>query len=90
MPRRDSNGAAWRKARARVLHAEDVCALCGGLVDKDLPALDPMAPQIDHILAFAVGGGNERGNLQLTHRACNRRKGDGRTPRPAIVTSRAW
>jgi 5-methylcytosine-specific restriction endonuclease McrA len=45
------------------------CALCG------LPVVtDDMS--IDHRKPRSKGGGNERSNLQLAHRECNRRKGD--------------
>lgn len=88
--RRDSNGAAWRKARARVLAAETVCALCGRLVDKTLPTLHPLAPQVDHIIPVSKGGHpTARSNLQLAHRSCNRRKGNNPTT-PPMPTSRPW
>lgn len=31
--------------------------------------------EVDHIVPFRYGGGNERGNIQLTHASCNRAKG---------------
>lgn len=43
------------------------CALCGeplGSSDVD----------VDHKIPFCYGGGNERGNIQLAHAPCNRRK----------------
>lgn len=77
-PRRDSNGAAWRKARARVLREESTCANCGIIVDKRAHWLDPSAPQVDHIVPFSKGGHpTARDNLQLLCRRCNRAKGDG-------------
>lgn len=89
--RRDSNGAAWRRARARVLHSQDVCGLCGKPVDKSLPWLHPYSAQVDHIIPVSQGGHpTMMSNLQLAHRACNMRKGDGSRAAPTMRTSRAW
>jgi 5-methylcytosine-specific restriction endonuclease McrA len=89
--RRDRNGNAWRIVRRKVLASEDFCALCGRPVDKTLPPLHPFAAQVDHITPVSKGGALlERNNLQLTHRSCNRRKGDGPKPPPAMPNSRAW
>jgi hypothetical protein len=47
---------------------DGICALCGNYVElKDASR--------DHIVPRAAGGGNERGNIQLTHRTCNNLKG---------------
>lgn len=47
-------GAAWRDLRARVLLEEPFCAMCG--VAK--------ATQVDHAVAIADGGTDERSNLR--------------------------
>ena len=47
------------------------CALC------TLPLSDPSDGNLDHILPVARGGKFRRGNLQLTHVACNTLKGAG-------------
>lgn len=63
--------------RAKVLATQDVCAICGLLVDKTLPQYDPMAPEIDEIIPVSRGGSPvDLDNLQLTHRRCNERKGN--------------
>jgi 5-methylcytosine-specific restriction endonuclease McrA len=70
------SGHRWAKARRRVLRTEDVCAECGEAVDKSLPVLDPMAPQVDHRQPIALGGDPfARENVALVHRRCNRAKG---------------
>jgi 5-methylcytosine-specific restriction endonuclease McrA len=43
------------------------CAICAGLLTKFI--------EIDHIMPVALGGTNERTNLQLLCRTCNRSKG---------------
>jgi len=44
------------------------CALSG----------EPLEPnfEVDHIIPFSYGGGNERGNLRLVDRDSNRRRGN--------------
>lgn len=44
------------------------CALCG-------ESVDIREAEVDHIIPFCYGGGNERGNIQLAHGVCNRSKG---------------
>ena len=44
-----------------------LCALCNF-------ELEPQSMQVDHIIPFVHGGGNERGNLQLAHKTCNNQK----------------
>ncbi|WP_019531286.1 HNH endonuclease [Dasania marina] len=53
------------------LHAEQqgVCPLCGNKL-----TLDQF--DVDHIIPWHWGGGNERSNLQITHPSCNRSKGN--------------
>jgi 5-methylcytosine-specific restriction endonuclease McrA len=45
--------AAWRELRARVLREEPNCRVCGA-----------KATDVDHIVALADGGSNDRGNLR--------------------------
>jgi CRISPR/Cas system Type II protein with McrA/HNH and RuvC-like nuclease domain len=42
--------------------------------------IDIFSMEIDHIVPFAFGGGNERANLQLLCRECNRKKGSSVDP----------
>ena len=44
------------------------CAICEG-------PLDLASFHVDHRIPFSLGGGNERGNLQLAHPRCNQSKG---------------
>src|SRR5437899_12829912 len=46
-----------------------ICALCGGYVEIEQASRD-------HIIPRSLGGGNNRENIQLTHKTCNNRKGD--------------
>jgi len=76
MVQRKQNGHRWRTLRARVVHDEDECALCGEPVDKDLPYPHPGSPVVDHLIPLARGGPEyDRANLALMHRSCNRAKG---------------
>ena len=44
-----------------------LCALCHTELEESLI-------QVDHIIPFTYGGGNERTNLQLAHGKCNNQK----------------
>ena len=100
MTRPKRNGHLERKLRARVLAKQDTCGICGGYVDKSLPPHLPGSPEVDHIIPIAQGGERYNiNNLQLTHRACNRQKSDGRNAaklarlkatQQEVVTSREW
>lgn len=71
-PRR-ANGYRRDQVRARVLAEEDICALCGELVDKALKTPDPGSPEVDEIVRIRDGGDPfDRANCRLTHRRCNR------------------
>jgi len=45
-----------------------ICPLC-----REPVSLDEF--DVDHIVPWYWGGGNEKGNLQITHYSCNRSKG---------------
>lgn len=66
----------FEKNRRRILMTQDYCAICGGLVDKTLPAGSDFSPEIDHIIPVSKNGLSDIDNLQLTHRICNRQKGN--------------
>lgn len=73
---RKINAGLRAALRKRVLATYDTCALCGREVDKTLPYLDPLAPEVDEIIPVARGGSPyDWDNLQLVHRICNQRKG---------------
>jgi 5-methylcytosine-specific restriction endonuclease McrA len=70
-------------------------------VDTTLPPNLPASPEVDHIIPRSVDRSLEYvyENLQLSHRACNRAKSDGRDTAKAarikatqkkVETSREW
>jgi 5-methylcytosine-specific restriction endonuclease McrA len=93
---RTTNGALRRKLRARVLASSDRCALCGLPIDKSLKTPHPLSPEVDEILPVSRGGSPyDIANLQLVHRACNRRKSNhiqSQAPLQALPLphSRGW
>lgn len=94
---RNANGHRRRRLRRRVIAHYTHCALCGKPVDKSLHYLDPGAPEVDEILPFSLGGDPLAwNNVQLAHRVCNQKKGNGlgisSEPKPTQqpVTSRSW
>lgn len=74
---RKKNPALRNSLRARVIATYDTCAICGREVDKTLPYLDPLAPEVDEIVPVSRGGSPyDWDNLQLVHRVCNQKKGN--------------
>lgn len=77
-----------------MLASSDVCAICGGEVDKSLAGTThPLAPEVDEIVPVSrwYEGGYDSPtacaldphNVRLVHRVCNIRRGAataGRTP----------
>ena len=102
-PRR-ANGARRDAIRQWVLATKDTCWLCLQPVDKTLAETDPYcdgAPEVDEVIPVRRGGDPlDRGNCELAHRGCNRRKGDrilergafevGRGAVRTVHTSRDW
>lgn len=66
----------YENNRKKILATQEVCALCGNIVDKNLPAGHPWSAEIDHKIPVSRGGSSDLENLQLTHRKCNRAKWD--------------
>ena len=89
-PRR-TNGHRRNQVRAKVLREEDVCWLCGELVDKALKTPHPMSPEVDEVIPVRDGGDPlDRRNCRLAHRSCNVGR-NRKTPRAApLVTTRSW
>lgn len=53
-----------------MFHSQNgLCALCS-------TQLEVNSIQVDHIIPFTYGGGNEHNNLQLAHGECNNHKRD--------------
>ncbi len=70
--------ATYDRNRRRVLRDEDICWLCGVVVDKRLPGTDPNGPTVDHVVPRENGGTNDLGNLRLAHLRCNSARRAGR------------
>lgn len=52
------------------------CQLCGGSTPRKLRgSYDPKAPELDHVIPLALGGGHTWANVQCACRECNIRKG---------------
>lgn len=77
-PERDpGKRALYEHNKKIVLATQSVCGICGKPVDKSIKYPDPMSPSVDHIIPVSRNGDPiSLDNLQLTHRYCNRQKGD--------------
>lgn len=95
---RQANGHRRRQLRARVLREEDECWRCGLPVDKTLPPHLDGSPEVDEVIAVALGGDPlDRANARLAHRLCNVQAGEqtkkqlkARRTIEAFETSRSW
>lgn len=87
-------GRRYRRARANVLAASDICHLCGhggsGDVDHDPPRVELLAlgldPDDEQYMRPAHGSFSR---CRVCDKACNQVKG-ARAHIPALPTSRAW
>jgi 5-methylcytosine-specific restriction endonuclease McrA len=53
------------------------CRACGTVTPKELRGtIEPNAPELDHVVPLAMGGGHTYKNTQLLCRSCNRLKSD--------------
>ncbi|WP_091078991.1 HNH endonuclease [Nonomuraea wenchangensis] len=91
MPRSKGRaGRPWRRARAQVLAASNICWLCGRPIDMDLPPNHRMSATVDHIDPISRGG--DPLNIALlrpAHRSCNSSRGN-KDPKPRRRQSRDW
>lgn len=95
---RQANGHQRRKLRAKVLREEDICWRCGEPVDKTLPPHLDGSPEVDEVVAVALGGDPlDRTNARLSHRLCNIRAGQQtkqalkqRRALPPFTSERTW
>lgn len=69
----------WLAEVVREMYEEQggLCSICSAHL-----AFDDL--EVDHVIPFCYGGGNERANLQLAHMACNRRKRSAVDPRDLL------
>jgi len=90
--RPDRNGThrgQFEKNKKKIYMTQDVCGICGRPVDKSIKYPDPLSKCIDHIIPISKGGHpSDISNMQLAHRACNRKKGDS-LPEEKKITSDA-
>lgn len=77
-PDRDGpNHAEFQRNKKKIIAKENVCAICGQPVDKELKYPHPLSATVDHIVPVARGGHpSAMENLQLAHWTCNRQKSD--------------
>lgn len=79
-----------------IIYHGNICYLCEGEIDLNLPPGLPGSPEIEHIEAWSQGGGNDISNLRPSHKLCNGKKSDfdAITARRNILaergTSRVW
>lgn len=67
----------FERNRKKIMAANNICAICGRLVDKKLKYPNLMSATIDHIIPVSKGGHpSDIENLQLAHFYCNRQKSD--------------
>ena len=75
--RPDVNGSEqgiFKKNKKILLRSGNICALCGGYIDKSLKFPHPMSASVDHIIPVSKGGKSTMDNLQLAHLCCNQSK----------------
>jgi 5-methylcytosine-specific restriction endonuclease McrA len=88
-------GTKYLTARKQVLENNQICALCGELIDLELAWPNPMYGTVDHIIPVADLARDDPAlwdpkNLQPAHLACNARKGRGDRQVAVHPTSRNW
>lgn len=67
---------AFEKNRRRILSSQEVCGICGKIVEKKKYKYPhPLSAVVDHIIPIDKGGHpSDISNLQLAHRTCNTQK----------------
>jgi 5-methylcytosine-specific restriction endonuclease McrA len=76
---RGHHGRPWKRVRAEVLRASDVCWICG----------KGGATSVDHVVPVSLDPSRalDPTNLRPAHLGCNSARGNGRRGMP---TSRPW
>jgi 5-methylcytosine-specific restriction endonuclease McrA len=78
------SGSKYLTSRKRVLEADQICWLCGELIDLRLKYPDPMYGTVDHIIPESelTDRNDPRHwdpkNLKPAHLSCNARRGTGK------------
>lgn len=68
---------AFERNKRKIFATQELCGICGKLVDFSLKAPHPLSACIDHIIPVSKGGHpSDLENLQLAHWTCNRQKSD--------------
>lgn len=78
-------GRPWRRIRAQVLAASNICWLCG----------KPGATTVDHVVPVSKLPHDhplvrDPANLRPAHTSCNSARGNRTTKGPTLPTSRRW
>lgn len=67
----------FERNRKKIMNTQNICGICGHVVDFTLKPPHPLSPCVDHIIPIAKGGHpSDIENLQLAHWSCNRQKSD--------------
>lgn len=92
---RGRTGAAWEKARKRVLRASLICSECNELIDPELRWPDPYSGSVDHSIPVSSVAWDDPSltdvsTLTSCHLVCNQRKGNRVGPKEKHPVSRDW
>lgn len=68
------NSAQRERDRQTIKRTRAGCWICGKPIDYNLPHLDPMAFEVDHVIALSRGGADDLSNKRAAHRTCNSKK----------------
>lgn len=76
-------GYRYERSRKQVLEANQICWLCGELIDLTLKWPNPLYGTVDHIIPESMINGRDNPlhwdpkNLRPAHLSCNARRGKG-------------
>lgn len=94
---RSSNTSKWARVRRlawdRDRKSRAPCHICGEKIDYSLkPSSCPLAWEPDHVMPYCKAPELELdlNNIKASHRACNRRRGNGANDNSLGMRSRIW